>query len=251
MSDGRQVGTLEQCFYTRIWRDRIGDDDLNHSLSEAMDELRHLDYDFQDQLYPNGYTSYHSKLHPETSPAMRPLVRRLLFSAERYLTAMGLDRSRALMLDLTDFFININGKNSSHARHRHEDSEISGVYYVAAPEGSAPICFTSPLEPLMMASRIDAFETTSPWTGIYHRHQPQAGELLLFPSWLLHEVSMQIAAVERRSFGINLSIRDAGEPARELGLVSRELAALDGPQQRLLSLIQYPDRRDPSLAKNP
>lgn len=251
MIDGRLVGALEQCFNTYIWQDRIGDDGLNGSLSAAMDELRRLDHGFQDQTYPNGYTSYYSKMRPETSLAMRPLVGRLLFSAERYLTAMGLDRSRTLRLDLTDFFININSKNSSHARHRHEDSEISGVYYVAAPEGAAPICFTSPLEPLMMASRIDAFEPASVWTNIYHRHQPQAGELLLFPSWLLHEVSLQTAAVERRSFGINLSIRDANEPAREPGLVSRELAALDGPRQGLLGLIQFPERRAKPLAENP
>ncbi len=228
------MGTLEPCFCSWIWRERIGDSVINRGLIDAMDELRGLDRSVNGGHYPNGYTSYHAKMRPEHHPSIRPLAARILLSAEQFLTTMGLDRSLALRLSLTDLFFNVNGQHSSHARHRHGDSEVSGVYYVKAPADGATIGFTSPLDPLMMASRLDAFEPDSPWTSIHHAHQPQDGDLLLFPSWLLHEVSLQTAAVERRSFGINLSLSRWRDQERETGLHARELVALGGHEQRSL-----------------
>jgi len=228
------LGSLDVGFCSWIWRDRIGDEAINLRLIDAMNELSGLDSDVHSAQYPNGYTSYHARLLPEYHPAIQPLAARILLSTERFLTAMGLDRSRSIRLSLTDLFFNVNGLHSSHPRHRHGDAEVSGVYYVKAPAEGAPIAFTSPLDSLMMASNLRAFEPDSPWTRNHHAHQPHDGDLLLFPSWLLHEVSLQNMAVERRSFGINLSLSRWGEQERESGLIAREIPALGGHEQRSL-----------------
>jgi len=228
------LGSLDVGFCSWIWRDRIGDETINLRLINAMDELRGLDRSGHGAQYPNGYTSYQARMRPEHHPAIQPLAARILLSAERFLTTLGLDRSRSIRLSLTDLFFNVNGQHSSHVRHRHGDAEVSGVYYVKAPADGATIAFTSPLDPLMMASNLQAFEPDSPWTSNHHAHQPHDGDLLLFPSWLLHEVSLQTVAVERRSFGINLSLTRWGEQERESGLIAREIPALGGHEQRSL-----------------
>ena len=63
-----------------------------------------------------------------------------------------------------------------HLQHIHSESAVSGTYYVSAPKGSGALVFTDPRGLL-------------PPFGGRHLHQPKAGEVILFPSWLRHEVA--------------------------------------------------------------
>lgn len=66
---------------------------------------------------------------------------------------------------------------SAHATHIHEDSAVSGVFYVTTPPDAGEITFEDPrgLRPPFARNRLT--------------HQPVAGELLLFPPWLHHGVA--------------------------------------------------------------
>lgn len=82
------------------------------------------------------------------------------------------------------------GRGSSHRVHTHGDSLWSAVYYTAVPPGSGAIRFYDP------RGSIDGghdLETRQGWASKapflhWHEVRPRAGDLVIFPSWLLHEV---------------------------------------------------------------
>jgi hypothetical protein len=64
----------------------------------------------------------------------------------------------------------------AHLQHYHPNSAVSGTYYVSTPKGSGDLVLSDPRGLL------------PPFGGRYIHH-PKAGEVILFPSWLRHEVA--------------------------------------------------------------
>ena len=106
-------------------------------------------------------------------------------------------------LKLTNLWININGYKDFNLRHTHENSIISGVFYVKAPDKSSKITFYHPAFKLMMRewniNMKHNHYTSSVWSI-----PPQKGRLLLFPSWLEHEVSPNLSQESRISISFNI-----------------------------------------------
>ena len=71
---------------------------------------------------------------------------------------------------------------SKHTPHVHDNSAVSGVFYVSVPDGSGAITFDDPrgLRPPFSRNRLE--------------HSPTPGEMLLFPPWLVHGVESSCAA---------------------------------------------------------
>jgi uncharacterized protein (TIGR02466 family) len=84
-----------------------------------------------------------------------------------------------------------------HSGHIHPHSIISGTLYVEVPPGSGSIRFEDPRLPLMMAApqRSDTFVTV----------EPQRGLLLMWESWLRHEVLSGTGRGERLSISFNFA----------------------------------------------
>jgi len=81
---------------------------------------------------------------------------------------------------------------------------ISGTFYVEVPNGSGSIRFEDPRLPLMMASptrRRDAPKELQPFATV----QPRPGLLLMWESWLRHEVLSGTARGERLSISFNFA----------------------------------------------
>jgi uncharacterized protein (TIGR02466 family) len=82
---------------------------------------------------------------------------------------------------------------------------LSGTYYVTVPDGSGPIVFEDPRHALMMAAPPRK-------AGAPREHQtyvsapPSPGALLLWESWLRHEVPLNRASGERISVSFNYVI---------------------------------------------
>ena len=74
-----------------------------------------------------------------------------------------------------------------HSGHIHPNSIISGTFYVEVPNGSGDIRFEDPRLPLMMAApprERDAPEELRQFVTV----APRPGLLLMWESWLRHEV---------------------------------------------------------------
>ena len=152
--------------------------------------------------YP-GYTSYASLNDlPWRYPVMADLVRQLDKHVARFATEdCGFDLgNRPLALD--SIWINVLPPGGTHSSHIHPLSVVSGTYYVAVPKGASAIKFEDPRSGLMMAApprRKDAAADLQPF--IYE--QPEPGTLLLWESWLRHEVPLNTARKERISISFN------------------------------------------------
>ena len=79
----------------------------------------------------------------------------------------------------------------SHLAHCHPDSVVSGVYYVKVPQGAGSIVFDDPRGPL------PPFDTKM-------TIKPTLGDLILFPSWLIHQVSQTAGDEPRISIAFNI-----------------------------------------------
>src|SRR6266699_3548570 len=143
--------------------------------------------------YPGGYTSYNSahRMH-RRSPTFATLARELQLD----LTARP--------LGMTDCWVNVMGRGAVHGLHLHPLSTISGTYYVAVPQGAPGLKFEDPRLERFMASPPrggEAGRGQRPWVTLRAR----AGELVLFESWLRHEVAPHPLAAERVSISFNYS----------------------------------------------
>jgi uncharacterized protein (TIGR02466 family) len=152
--------------------------------------------------YPGGYTSYNSvaRLH-QLSPTFGSLERRLRRHVQRFAAALDFDLTRG-ELAMTDCWVNIMPRHVTHGLHLHPLSTLSGTYYVQVPPGCPGLKFEDPRLDRFMAApprRTDARPQNRPWIVM----PAQAGQVLLFESWLRHEVAANPRAAERISISFN------------------------------------------------
>ncbi len=157
---------------------------------------------WSEHSYPGGYTSYNSanSMH-QMSPTFAVLERELNRHVRAFARALQLDlEGRAL--SMTDCWVNIMPRGVVHGLHLHPLSTISGTYYVRTPRGSPGIKFEDPrLERFMAAPprKASADVAHRPWVVLPAR----AGHVVLFESWLRHEVAVNGVDDERVSVSFN------------------------------------------------
>ncbi len=108
---------------------------------------------------------------------------------------------------LEDMWINILAEGGSHSSHIHPQSAISGTTYVSIPEGAGEIRFEDPRLQFMMSAPPRKKEAR-PELKTFHSHRPVAGEVLLWESWLRHEVRQNGSTSERVSISFNYKWSD-------------------------------------------
>jgi uncharacterized protein (TIGR02466 family) len=149
-----------------------------------------------------GYTSYASLDDlPVRSSSFGALKRRLDGHARAYAEALAFDLGgRRLKLD--SLWVNLLRPGAAHSGHVHPHSVLSGTLYVETPSGSGAIRFEDPRLGLMMAAptrRADAPEDARAFV----RRTPAPGGLLLWESWLRHEVEPHAGRGDRMSVSFN------------------------------------------------
>lgn len=152
------------------------------------------------ERYPGGYTSYGSlnRMH-ELSPTFALLGRKLRRHVLAYARALEYDLAGRELV-MTDCWFNMMPRGVTHGLHLHPLSTISGTYYVRTPRGVPGLKFEDPRLDRYMAApprRADAAE--QPWVTA----PVAAGTVLLFESWLRHEVPPNPVAAERVSVSFN------------------------------------------------
>ena len=205
--------TLISLFPTRIYAaplKKTGLDRLNRDLTDECDSLRLADLAGQawsETHYPGGYTSYgsHDKLHCISS-LFASLEKAINPHVKAYAAELGYDL-RGRRLEMTDCWVNMMAGAVTHGLHLHPLSFISGTYYVRTPPGAAAIKFEDPrLDRLMAAppKRADL----PPREKLHYSVKPKAGHLVLFESWLRHEVPPSFTRTERISVSFNYAWRE-------------------------------------------
>jgi uncharacterized protein (TIGR02466 family) len=102
-------------------------------------------------------------------------------------------------------WVNVMPEGGSHTSHIHTNSVISGTYYVAVPQGSGPIVFEDPRHAQMMAAP-QKLASAQREMKSHISETPEAGTVLLWESWLRHEVPLNKADGMRISISFNYVI---------------------------------------------
>lgn len=134
-----------------------------------------------------GYTSYASLNDlPQRDPAFGDLAKALNRHAAGFASQCAFDLgTRKPKLD--SLWVNVMKPGATHSGHIHPHSIISGTIYIAVPPGSGAIRFEDPRLSLMMAAptrREDAPEALRTFIHV----EPKPDTILLWESWLRHEV---------------------------------------------------------------
>jgi len=154
--------------------------------------------------YP-GYTSYASLDDlPDRAPAFASLKARLDREAAAFAGTLLWDMDgRSLKLD--SLWVNVLAEGGVHSGHIHPLAVISGTIYVRVPEGTSRIRFEDPRLAMMMAAppvKADAPEARRRFVG----RQPHEGLILMWESWLRHEVMLNESEEDRLSVSFNYAL---------------------------------------------
>jgi uncharacterized protein (TIGR02466 family) len=193
-------------FATRLYEAELQVPELLQALAHSIRTLAEDDEAgrrwSRDKGY-KGYTSYASLNDlPQRDPAFAELRAVLTRYAGAFAKELAFDLPHRPKLD--SLWVNLLKPGGHHTAHIHPLSILSGTLYVEAPKGSGPIRFEDPRLPLMMAApvrRDDAPEEMRPFVSI----EPRPGLLLMWESWLRHEVLAGPAKADRLSISFNFA----------------------------------------------
>jgi uncharacterized protein (TIGR02466 family) len=152
--------------------------------------------------YPGGYTSYGSLCRMQKmSSTFMELERKLNRHVNAFAKRLDLDLE-GRELAMTDCWINIMPHQVVHGLHLHPLSTLSGTYYVKTPAGCSGIKFEDPRLDRFMAApprKADCRPEHRAWQTI----KAEAGKVVLFESWMRHEVPPNPLVAERVSISFN------------------------------------------------
>ena len=102
---------------------------------------------------------------------------------------------------MSRLWLNINRHKDYNKQHTHRDSLFSGVYYINLPKDTG-IVFVHPSPNYGFSWGNAKFDTDYFSDGYYY--EPKNGELLIFPSWLVHYVPANFTQEDRISLSFDL-----------------------------------------------
>lgn len=198
--------TTRSLFATQIYQSSCDDPALVAALANMARDLSREDKAGRAWSKAKGYAGYTSYASLNDLPTRDPDVAALVRILDRHVAAFAatcaFDLSKRLKLD--SLWVNILKDGGAHSGHIHPHSVISGTIYIEVPAGAGGLRFEDPRLPMMMAAplrRSDAPEEVQPFVTL----TPAEGTILLWESWLRHEVQPNGAKSERISISFNYS----------------------------------------------
>lgn len=194
--------TSRNFFVTPLYESDVNDDLSLEALAHAIRTLAQDDEAGRRwcrEHHYRGYTSYAS---------LNDLIRRDPDFADlgRLLSRHAATFAKRLAWDvrpkLDNLWVNLLKGGGHHGGHIHPHAILSGTLYVEAPPGSGAIRFEDPRLPMMMAAPLrskDAPEELRTFVDV----EPVPGRLLMWESWLRHEVRASDHRGERLSISFN------------------------------------------------
>ncbi|WP_158969206.1 2OG-Fe(II) oxygenase family protein [Chachezhania sediminis] len=204
------MAQIDSLFVTRLYRaslTELGDSFDPAELENSCYSIADDDEAGQEWCEENDYAGYTSYASLTDLPWRFPIFADLVAILDKHVAAFIADLEFDLdgrEVKLEDIWINILPEGGIHTSHIHPHSVISGTTYVAVPEGASAIKYEDPRSAMMMAAptrKKDARRELK--TFIYEK--PKPGDVLLWESWLRHEVPMNMAEDDRISVSFNYS----------------------------------------------
>ena len=200
------MATIQTLFVTKLYRAEL--DEAQAPLAEIEATCRSLAEDDkagQAWCRKHGYLGYTSYASLNDLPWRFPVIKKLVKALDAQVAAFARELDFNLgrdKLQLDDIWVNVLPEGGVHTSHIHPRSAISGTYYVATPQGSSALKLEDPRLGLMMAAPPRKAKPASDQRPFVYE-TPQAGTVLMWESWLRHEVPLNQSAQERISISFN------------------------------------------------
>jgi len=202
---------LHHLFPSLVFQERIlpSTAKLNAELKKESFKFREIDETGQKwclKNYPGGYTSYGSldQLY-KISPTFDELRLKIDKSVAKYIKSLDM-LVKAKDIQMCSMWVNIMSPGVTHTMHIHPLSVISGTYYLQIPKGSRGLRFEDPRMVAHMASP-PRRPHAKPENQRFIEMVPRVGEVILFESWMRHEVPPNPLKTERMSISFNYDWR--------------------------------------------
>ncbi len=199
---------ISSLFVTRLYHAALSEQAPNidaQELEASCYSVADDDEAGQDWCEENGYPGYTSYASLTDLPWRFPIFGELVKAIDAHVAAFAEDLEFDLddrALKLEDIWINILPEGGTHSSHIHPHSVISGTTYVAMPDGASALKLEDPRSARMMAAPARKKEAREEMrTFVYAK--PVVGDVLLWESWLRHEVPMNMSEDDRISVSFN------------------------------------------------
>ncbi len=197
--------TVRSLFASLLYQEALGDAALIGELEASCLQLAEDDAAGRHWAKEHGYRGYTSYASlgdlPIRDPAFADLKRLLDRHVARFAEACGFELAgRKLKLD--SLWANVLDGKGGHSGHIHPHSVVSGTVYIALPPGSRGLRLEDPRLAMMMAAptrRPDAPEMLKSFVEVV----PEPGTVLLWESWMRHEVPPGSGKGKRISVSFN------------------------------------------------
>jgi len=197
--------SVRRLFASLLYEGQLDDADLLEEIEQSCWALAEDDRAGRRWSKEHGYRGYTSYASLDDLPIRDPVFADLRKKLDRHVARFAEECAFDLggrKLKLDSLWVNVLKPGGHHSAHIHPHSVVSGTLYVAMPQGSGALKLEDPRLPMLMAApprRADAPDDLATFATA----TPQPGTVLLWESWLRHEVVPNGAKGERISVSFN------------------------------------------------
>ena len=188
-------------FSTPIWAEKIeGYEKVNKEMLAYIINLKEKD---PDGVVKSNFNGWHSKDFNMKDLIPVNFIKAIKNNLNTLINDMDWDLN-IQSVKISSMWAIINEKGAWNQKHQHSNSDISAAYYVTAHEGCGDIVFYDP-RPARVYKRPIA-KHPNKLNGTVNSIKPEAGMLVLFPSYLDHSVNPNVSDKKRIVISFNLSL---------------------------------------------
>jgi len=142
---------------------------------------------------------------PAVHPEVAELEKLIMEQANRCIFDYGYHPEKCFAV-MENMWININGKGHTNSVHIHDNSFISGAYYVKAQEGHGNLTFYKGHYQDFIVSSQAELDHYTPISASAITFKPCTGKIIIFPGFLPHGVDRNEIDEDRISISFNVKL---------------------------------------------
>ncbi|NIW86171.1 MAG: hypothetical protein GWN09_06160 [Gammaproteobacteria bacterium] len=137
-------------------------------------------------------------------PAVGQFATLVLERAREYGLAHSWRFPSHMQLVMREIWANVSGAHAYNNVHNHPNSLLSGVYYVKVQDDCGDLIVADPRKQASVMQ--PEYTERNPMNSTMHTFPPEAGRLIIFPSWLDHGVNSNLSGADRISMSFNINL---------------------------------------------
>ena len=188
-------------FSTPIWSSKIENYQVvNNNMLNYIDNLQKKD---PDGLIKSNFKGWHSKNFDLKDDEPKNFIEEIKLNINNAINDMGWDL-QTQEVKISNMWAIINTKGSLNQKHHHSNSDLSAAYYVSAEKNCGDIVFYDPRSARVYKHPIA--KNPNILNATINSISPEAGMLVLFPSYLEHSVNPNLSDNKRIVISFNLNL---------------------------------------------